>query len=349
MAKLGKYIYGIMDSNGEKKFSLSGMTDFEEVYTIPYQDISAVVSDSEIVDFTHMLQDALARLLLKHQQVIERIMSMGQAIIPVRLGTFAINETEVRYILNRGYNLINNISKKISDKIEIDIVATWSDFNSVLKEIGEEKEIKELKENLLTNPQEITEDSRIKLGTMIHETLKRKREKYAFQIQNTLATLSHNFKVSELMDDKMIINDAFLINQHNQVDFVKSIEELDRNFAGKLNFRYIGPLPTYSFYTLEIMKLQFEDIDLARRKLKLSMNCASKDEIGKAYKRVVTSCHPDKNPDKPGIEREFDDINKSYRTLVDYCLASDQVSQGGNYSFIEDEFEKNSLLVRLKV
>ena len=35
-----------------------------------------------------------------------------------------------------------DIFRKIDNKIEIDVVATWNDLNSVIKEIGEKQEIK---------------------------------------------------------------------------------------------------------------------------------------------------------------------------------------------------------------
>ena len=57
-----------------------------------YQDISALVRDSEIVDYTHMRKDILARFLIDHQTVIERVMTAQTTIIPMRLGTFAQDE-----------------------------------------------------------------------------------------------------------------------------------------------------------------------------------------------------------------------------------------------------------------
>ncbi|MBU4560937.1 GvpL/GvpF family gas vesicle protein, partial [bacterium] len=139
MVQEGKYIYGIIGKGEEKEFGPIGIGDRQDtVYTIPYQDISAVVSDSQIVDYTHMLKDAVARLLLGHQKVIEKIMNLEYTIIPTRLGTFASNEKEVSNILDKGYRIIRDIFREISGRIEIDVVATWSDFNSVLKEVGEE-------------------------------------------------------------------------------------------------------------------------------------------------------------------------------------------------------------------
>jgi hypothetical protein len=317
------------------------------VYTIPYQDISAVVSDSEIVDYTRMLKDAVGRQLVTHQKVIEGIMP-EYTIIPMRLGTFASDENEVRDILNKGYRVIKEVFGKIKDKIEIDVVATWSDFNSVLKEVGEEKEIKEFKERLLTNPEGITVDDQMKVGVMVKKALDKKREKCALEIQTYLRDCWEVFRIHALMDDKMVINAAFLINNARQKNFDRKVEELNTKFAEKLNFRCVGPLPPYSFYTLEIKKMQFKDLDWARKKLKLLNGFATKNEIKKAHQTLAFSSHPDKNPDTPGIEKEFDEITKAYRLLLEYCLSAEQGGKRAPYSLREEEFDENAIIVKVR-
>jgi hypothetical protein len=346
MSKTGKYIYGIINSNTSLHLSipedfLLGKSESNGVYTIPYQDISALVRDSEIVDYIGMRKDVLARALVSHQTVIERIMTPQTSIIPVKLGTFVQDETEVKEILNKGYSLIKQIFEKISDKIEIDVVAIWSDFNSMLKEVGEEKEIKEFKEKLLSNPKGITVDDQMKVGFMVKKALAMKSEEYAVRIRYALNTVSRDSKMHERMDDKMVINAAFLIDKGKQKDFEKIVERLNIEFGEKLNFRCVGPLPPYSFYTLEIRKMQYEEVDWARKRLGLVSNYATKSEIKKAHQTMAFALHPDKNPNTPGIEKEFDEVTKAYKTLWEYC-------QGEDCSFDEEGFKKNSILVKVK-
>jgi len=353
----GKYIYGIINSDKELSldpFPVGNIRGAKQdnqisngVRAISYQDISAVVSDSKIVDYTNMPKEVLVRWLVNHQEVIERIMSQGYTIIPMRLGTFAVDEKEVKDILHRGYSLIKDIEEKISDKIEVDVAATWSDFSLALKEVSEEKEIKEFKEKLLANFKEVTIDEQMKVGIMIKRVLDKKREKYAQEIQNALKTISQDFKAHELMDDKMIIDTAFLINRDEQKDFDRKIEKLNTEFAEKLNFRCIGPLPPYSFYTLEVKKIQFEEIDWARKRLGLS-DFASEEEIKKAYKAKAFSSHPDRNLDASGIEREFDDVTKAYEVLIDYGNACEQITHGRMYSFKEKKCKENTILVKVR-
>lgn len=343
MEKTGKYIYGIMNSNFE-----SQIKDFDPgVYAISYQDISAVVSDSEIVDYTRIPQDAVARLLIKHQKVIERIMGLEYTVIPMRLGTFVMDEAEVRDVLSKGYGLVKEIFQKINHKIEIDVVCTWSDFNLAIKEAGEENEVKEFKEKLLVNSKEVTIDDQMKIGAMLKEALDERRKKNALRIQDALKTISDDYKQHELMDDKMVLNSAFLINKVRQKEFYAKIEDLNNEFTEKLNFRCVGPLPTYSFYTLEIKNMRFSEVDWARKRLGILNNSINRDDIKKAYRAQALTSHPDKNIDKTEMEKEFDEIKKSYDILLDFAQACEQSDQE-NLIFNEDEFKKNAVLIKVR-
>ncbi len=361
MAEKGKYIYGIInlknnsfDSHGINiqaegfSFTDKGAKFSNSVYTIPHQDITAVVSDSEIRNYLQLPRDVLAKFLLRHQKIIENIMNSGLSVIPMKLGTYARNEAEIKFILNKGYTLIQNIFQKVNGKIEIDVVASWNDFASVLKEIGEEKEIKEYKEKLLAATQKITVDDKMKIGFMMKKALDEKREKYASRIHNVLKGRCYDLKKHELMDDKMVINTAFLIDKAREKEFGRAIVELNHEFEEMLNFRCVGPLPSYSFYTLEIEKIQFKDIQWARKKLKIINDFATRDEMKKSYQRAAFSYHPDKNPDTPGIEKEFNEINKAYKILINYCEACERVGKTESCSFKEGEIKKNAVLLRVK-
>lgn len=335
----GIYIYGIADTAGEKSLGIDGITAYEEVYTIPHQDISAVVSDSEMVNYTTLVKDVVARYLLRHQQVIEKIMD-SYTIIPMKLGTYAFNIREVEEILSKGYTMFKDIFRKINKKIEIDVAATWSDLNSIIKEIGEDEEIKELKEKLMSRPEGVSFEDQIRIGNLIKNSLDNKRERCAMEIETKLKDVSIDFRKHDLMDDRMIFNIAFLIDKNKKTEFERKLDELNAIFNEKLNFRCVGPLPPYSFYTLEIKKMQFEEIEWARKKLGLN-NFTNKEEIKKAYHRLAFSSHPDRNPDTPDTGNEFDETTKAYRILLEYC-------QGDSCSFNEEEFKKNSILVKVK-
>ena len=363
MSEIGKYIYGIINSDTQESFDLSGIVAVEGVYpikagsevannseisnsayTISFQDICAIVSDSQIVDYSRIPKDALARLLVRHQQVIEKVMTKHN-IIPMKLGTFANNGKEVRNILAKGYRTIKDIFERAKNTIEIDVVATLNDFNSFLQEVSEEEEIKQLKQSLLNKKGGIAVDDQMRVGILVKKYIDKKREEYANRISLALSEIAQEFKTHDLMDDKMVLNTAFLIDQSKQKHFERKVEELNDRFEEKINFRCVGPLPPYSFYTLEVKKTQFEEVDWARKKLGLTDDFITTEKIRKAHHRLALTCHPDKNPGAPGIEKKFEDMTRAYKILLDYYRASNQAEDADGCFFNEEAFEMNTMLV----
>ncbi|MBU1121153.1 MAG: GvpL/GvpF family gas vesicle protein [Candidatus Omnitrophica bacterium] len=382
MEKEGKYIYGVINSNtsfrlftpvdskhlteftpecSEAQTKTNGVYPVRNsienskdskisngVYTVPCREFGAVVCDSVIVDCRRLPKETLAKQLLTHQKVIEKIMGSGVTVIPVKLGTYAFDDEEVKLILDKGYNLIKEIADKINEKIEIDLVASWADFKLVLKQAGEDKEIKEFKEKLLSSGRKITADDQMKAGYMLKKAMDRKNNECVDKIQERLEDISEGAKRHEVMDDKMIANCAFLMDKAKKDEFYKRIECLDGEFGGEINFKCVGPLPAYSFYTLEIKRMRFNDIDSARKKLGILNEQVSEDDIKKAYQRQAIAFHPDKNQGREEEANiEFGRIKDSYNVLLEYASACRQASES-RLAFSEAEFKKNELLIKVK-
>jgi hypothetical protein len=341
-----KYIYGIIETAKEEFLGPCGVTVYEEVYTIPYRDISAVVSDSPFVDYTTLPKNQVARYLLRHQQVIEKIIDV-YTIIPMKLGTYAFNIREVEEILLQGYALFKDIFRKINNKIEMDVVATWNDLDPVIKEIGEEQEIKELKEEIMSKPEGMTVEDQMMVGSRVKHILDKKRERCSFEIEAALKECSLDFRKHDLMDDRMIFNAAFLLGKDKKAEFEKRLDDLNALYNEKMNFRCVGPLPVYSFYTIETKKISFEVVDWARKKLFLD-DKATKEEIIMAYRNSAKLCHPDKNTGVSGTEIEFNEINKACRILLEYCLSAEQAGQGDACSFNGKEIGQNAIIVQVR-
>lgn len=345
MNNKGIYIYGIIptyyDSDSFRK--LDGI----DVFNISYKKISAIVSQNTVIDYKQLGRESLAKLLVHHQKTIESVMDMGfSTIIPMRLGTFANNTTEVLEILEKGYDLIIRTIEKIANHIEIDIVATWSDFASVLSDISVHPEVVELKEKIQKSNIDISQSDQLTVGRLVKKILDKKKEECATKIINALTSISKNMKQHEVMNDQMVSNIAFLINKSQLPLFEKTVEQLDVEFNGKLNFKYIGPLPCYSFYTLEVQELPYVQVEMARNELELD-NSATEKEIKKAYLEKVKLFHPDTNS---GIENSesFNRISNAYKTLQDYSHAVRQSSPEDMVSFVKEKVIENSILVKIK-
>jgi len=310
------YVYGFINTSEEKNLGYVGI-EGGEVYTQPYRDISAVVSDSPFTQFDFLPRETLLLHLAVYQAVIEKVMR-NHYIIPMKFGTVAEGKEEVKRILKKGYNRIKISAMAMGDRIELDAVAMWSNLDAVLKSIGEEEEIKKFKEEAESQSPDKNIEARISLGKMVKVSLDGKRKKYASEILGILRRKSENYLVHDVMDDSMIMNTAFLIAKDNQEIFESKVDQLDEKYHDRVNFRIVGPLPPYSFCTFEMKKTKFSDINKAREMLDLD-EVSTILEIKGAYWEKGKKFHPDRYPGDVEAQKRFEDITKAYRLLSSYC------------------------------
>ncbi len=337
MTEQGRYIYGIIQANEKKSFGPIGLGDpKKEVYIVPYRDISAVVSDSPIIDYDTMTKDKVVSDLFCHQSAIEKVMK-NHTIIPMKFGTFVEGEEDVARVLKIGQGQFKEALGRMNNKIELDVVVLW-DKKLIFAEIAEEKEIKEFKKKIASRPAGPQLDDRVKLGRMVEKFLKKKNLEFAEKILCALKEIAFDFCRHDTLDDTMILNSSFLLNRNSERDFDIKLNELDEKYKKKINFRCVGPLAPYSFSTIEVKKVGFEDIDKARKLLGLEEEITPK-ETKSAHRKLVFKYHPDKNLQANPFDKEFNELTQAYKLLLEYCQ-SDRCS-------LRKEDVRNSLLIKI--
>ncbi len=345
MTTKGIYIYGIIPNF----YSADMFRSLENagVYAIPFQNISAIVSEREgtLLDYTD--REALGHLLIHHQKTIESMVANGfTMIIPMRLGTIVNSKAEVFRILENGHDLIMEVLKKMQFLTEIDIAVTWADFSGVLAELANDPEIIAAKEDILKTSDSLSQIDQVRLGMMVQTKLKEKNLKVELKILESLSVFSVDIKTHDVMNDQMITNSAFLLNRIKLENFEKGIDKLDEEFKGLLNFKLVGPLPCYSFYTIEMKELNPDHIAEAKQELGLSEE-TTESEIKKVYLGKARLCHPDANSGN-GNDEKFEKISKAYHTILDYSVAARQSSKEVLISLNREKVSKNLFLVKIK-
>ena len=341
----GLYIYGIIPTyySAEQFRSLDGI----EIFNLPFKKVSAIVSKKWIVDYRQLGTETLAKLLVDHQRTIETLMNKGfSTIIPMRIGTFANNQSEVIKLLEKGYDLIIETIEKITNHIEIDVVAMWSDFGQIISEVAQSPQVDEMKTKLQSSQTEITQSDQLAVGYLVKKLLDDKKAEYSTKILEALKPFCQSSKAHEVLNDQMVTNTAFLLNKNQSVLFENALDKLDESLSGKINFKLVGPLPCYSFYTLEVKDLIFEEIDSARIELGLDHETSEKN-IKQAYLDKVKLFHPDTNSDNDSA-KNFDRIKKAFHTMTDYANAVKPASRDEAFSLQKKAFAQNSFLLKIK-
>lgn len=246
MTEEGKYIYCIIETNSERNFGPMGMGDRgDEVATICYQDLSAVISNTPITKYVVSRENMMA-----HQKVIEAVMK-DYTVLPVRFCTIAANAEEVRSLLRGRYGEFKNLLKDMDNKVELGVKALWKDMDVTFREIAAEDEaIKRLKEEIAAKSPEESYADRMRIGEMVKSALESKKRRLAEEIMYVLKKSSIDFRVNNTYGDRMILNAAFLVDRGREKEFDSRINELHAQYSEKIKFKYIGPVPPYNFVNI---------------------------------------------------------------------------------------------------
>ncbi|MCJ7686971.1 MAG: GvpL/GvpF family gas vesicle protein [Desulfobacteraceae bacterium] len=316
MTDEGRTIYGFIQGDEPRRFGAIGI-DGREVYTLSFEDISALVSRLPREGFAALPKETLLRNLTVYQSVIEQVMN-EHPVIPVKFGSLLEGDEAVIHILKRGKEPIVQSLKEMESRIELDVAAFWPDLNPVLAEIGQTEEIKALKEDAAAKSEEDVLGMQIKAGKRVKTLLDQKRESLQSEIMAPLLEIAEKHCIHSLMDDSMIMNTAFLVQRENAPRLEEIVQGLDRRYEDRINFRIIGPLPAYSFRTFEIKTADYVQLNNARKILQLKEE-ATQVEIRDNYWQLTKKFHPDKFPGDRKAQKHFEKINQAYKLVNDYC------------------------------
>ena len=316
----GKYIYGIIDSGNENELGISGLGSSSPVYTIAHQDLSCVVSDYFSEELSSMSKEAVVRFLLAHQVVVERVMK-GHTVLPVKFGTVLTTSDEVRNLLSQGHSQFVDALAWIQDKVEIEVAATW-DTKQILQEISTEPEIS-LASKAIASKGAQTVQEQIQLGRIVKASMDKRRSSYREQMINFLMSVSVDVQPNALVSDEMVMNVAFLVEKVNQEEFDSCVKQLDDLFHNQINFRIIGPLPPYTFATVEVTRPSPEKIEEAKQLLHLG-ETFSEPEVRKAYRHLAAESHPDHRSGNELAKVRFVELHQASEMLIAYCRGHEE-------------------------
>jgi len=249
ITKEGRYIYGIIRHKGHVEFGPIGIGKRGDlVYNINYNDISAVVSNSPVIQY-----EARRVNMTTHEKVLEEVMK-HYTVLPVRFSTISEydNDSGILKILEKDYKKFDDLLLKMEGKKELGIKVLAYEAAIYESIIEKYNEIKTLREKLLNQPIDKTHYQRMKIGEMVAEALKKETENYKNIILDVLKRYADDVKINDNYGELMILNAAFLIKDTDEPAFDEAVNDLDEKHGKLMTFKYVGTLPPYNFVNLVI-------------------------------------------------------------------------------------------------
>jgi hypothetical protein len=309
------YLYSIIPACEEARFDVAGL-DHEKVRIVACKGLAAVIGGSPLADYRGIERGQAVRYLLAHQHVVEAV-QRDHAVLPVKFGTVVPDERRVCDLLTQGEALFGSAIESLSGQVQMEVMVLWR-LPEVFASLSEDDAVTQLRARA-TGEESL--ENRIAVGKMVHELMERRRLALRGAVITALQEMSRDLVVNANMDDAMVANLALLIDRQDCGLLDERLHALDEEHEGRLNFRRIGPLPPYTFASVEVRVPKFEDVDNARRLLELGER-HDRDEVRQAYRRLAGQVHPDICPDNPEANGLVSDLASAYRFLMAYVDSS---------------------------
>jgi hypothetical protein len=244
--KEGRYIYCIITVREPKTFGPLGIGGRgDELHTVSFNDIAAVVSNSPIMKYAVSRENTIA-----HERAIEEVMK-AYTVLPVRFATIAEDEEKLKKILEKEYDKFKDLLNRMKDKKELGLKAIFKE-DIIYKDILEKyKDIRILKEKVAALPPDKTYFQRMEIGRMVETALQKEKGIYKKTILDTISPLVVEVKTNNTYYELMIINAAFLVEKDKEAEFDQKVQELDARYSDKIKFKYVGT-PPFNFVNLII-------------------------------------------------------------------------------------------------
>jgi hypothetical protein len=248
----GKYVYCIVRSDQQRDFGGIGIGGGQRVFTVAYNDLAAVVSDTPIVIYDPTRENVLA-----HEYVNETVMKEF-TVIPMSFGTVFRSEDDVTELLRSTYQAFSDVLDKMQDKIEFGLKVLW-DREKVISNIERDNdEIRRLKDEISRHTTTSTYFARMQLGRLVESALEEMSSRYVADIHEALKPAAVASRSNKPIGDRMILNAAFLVDRAQEQAFDERVKETSRKYEDVLSFKYSGPWPPYNFVNI---KLKLEKAD----------------------------------------------------------------------------------------
>ena len=220
------------------------------MYSVPYNGLAVVVSDSPVEEY-----EVTQANMLAHERVQERVMREF-TLLPVRFGTVADPASPVQdlhRLLEKRFQEFDGFLTDMEGKVELGLKALWRDEKIIFEEIvAENPVIRRLRNFLAGKPPGTVWSESTRLGEMVKEALKHKKGREAENIMAWFRRIAPHIQENDIFADRMIVNAAFLVDKCLQEEFDETVARLDEDLGHRVVFKHVGLAPPYNFVNIVV-------------------------------------------------------------------------------------------------
>jgi len=262
----GRYLYGVTIGDKEVRLGPIGL-DGSEVYTIPYENVSAIVHDCPTEPYQSTDDEMIKNWVRTHQSVLDAAGEQLGVVIPLGFDTIlqpkdnaSPPEQVVKEWLKEDYARLREVMRKMEGKDEYAVQVSYEP-GLIVKQISEQSEdIKKLKEEIAAKSPGMAYMYRQKLENAVKAETERLADKWFSDFYGRIKKYTDDIvieKTKKLTNGQVMLFNLSCLVAREKIDSLgKELEDI--NNMGGFSVHFSGPWPPYSFVAKPIVTAQGE-------------------------------------------------------------------------------------------
>lgn len=250
----GRYLYCIINKGIE--MSLGGIgVGGNEVYTIPFKDISAAVHNCPVKPYESKDERTVKEWLMAHESIVALAMEKFGTVLPFGFDTIIKGDSEmVKGWLTEDYSELKEKLEKFKDKAEYGVQIFW-DQDFIVQKIAEtDEEVKKLKQEIETKPKGMAYMLQRKIEKLSKNELRAEADKSSKAFYEQINPYVEKIEIEDVKkkrvpekwkDKEMILSLSCLVHKDKVEELGEALKKIDdqREFF----VRFTGPWAPYTF------------------------------------------------------------------------------------------------------
>jgi Gas vesicle synthesis protein GvpL/GvpF len=234
------YVYGVLSGSDQAAISIGGV-EGAEVRTVEHGGLAAIVSTLEA--------DALAaaRELRAHWRVLEEA-SKSATVLPARFGTVMDSDHAVREtLLEPDAARLTELLEALAGRVQLNVRGDYDEDRLLREVVQTSPGVAALRDRVRQLSDAAGYYNRIRLGELVAAEVARCRQQDEALALARLEPLAVTASVEQPSSPNAAFNLAFLVGDGEVDAFSEAVGRLREELGERVELRYVGPLPPYSF------------------------------------------------------------------------------------------------------
>ena len=242
-AATAAYVYGVVRSAAARPPQASGVAG-AEVRAVPYKKVAALVSEVPVPI------RAKRRELMSHADVLNDAIANGAA-LPLRFGTtFPDERSVVSEFLTPRHDELSALLDELEGRVELMVKAFYREEAVLAEIVRDNPRVAQLRALTRDGPGAATHAARLELGSAVAAALDARTRADASAILDELRPLALDMHVDETPIERQVLRVSLLVERHDVEAIDAVMSALAERHAGRIHFKYVGPLAPHSFVSL---------------------------------------------------------------------------------------------------